>query len=95
MTSLMTAAYADIGSTAIGLTRGFHEVGFLASQFEQNAMTTAFITRLAVTSVLVGIYAISKEYPNRLTFSVDKAARITNIITWGVVALNAVQLAIH
>ncbi len=95
MTSLMASAYADITSTFIGLNNGFHEVGFLGSQMaEHNAMTHAYISRIAVTAIFIGIYALSKENPSRFTFSVDRAARIGNLLSWGAVTLNALQFVV-
>lgn len=93
MTSVVTAAFADAGTTAMGLNMGFREVGILPSHMVESGLTTeAYITRIAVSAVLIGIYALSKQYPNKYSDSVDKGIRIGNLVAWGVAALNAVQL---
>lgn len=94
MTSLLVGGVADIATTAVGLSQGFQEVGGFGSHAaETGNMNGAYIYRMAVTAILIGIYAYSKENPNRFSYSIDRAARISNLILWGVVALNAVQLA--
>lgn len=96
MTSVLTAGFADVGTTAMGLNMGFVEVGILPSHMIESGLATeAYITRIAVSAVLIGIYALSKQYPHKFTDSVDKGIRIGNIVAWGVAALNAVQLIQH
>lgn len=96
MTSVLAAGFADVGTTAIGLNSGFREVGILASQMVESGHTTeAYLTRIAVSAILIGIYAVSKEYPNKFTNSIDKGIRIGNIFAWGIAALNAAQIAAY
>jgi energy-converting hydrogenase Eha subunit A len=94
MSTFFIGGMSDVATTAVGLANGFKEVGPLASHLmEVDNDTGAYITRIAVTSVMLGVYALSKEYPNRFSYSVDRAMRISNLITWGIVALNVVQIA--
>lgn len=94
MTTFLVGGLGDVATTAVGLSNGFREVGPLGSQLmEADNHTGAYVARIAVTAVLLGLYALSKEHPNRFTYSVDRAMRISNVITWGIVALNAVQIA--
>lgn len=96
MTSVLSAGFADVGTTAMGLNFGFSEVGILPSYMVESGLTTeAYMTRIAVSAVLIGIYALSKQYPHKYTDAVDKGIRIGNIIAWGVAALNAAQLISH
>jgi hypothetical protein len=93
MTSFFAAGVTDVATTAVALNAGLVEVGLGARNLaEANNMAGAYVFRMAVTSVLIGLYAFSKEHPNRFSFSIDRATRIANIISWGVAALNAVQL---
>ncbi|SRR5581483_4388828 len=95
MTSVFASSIADVVSTHIGLSNGLQEVGiFGRMSFENHLITNAYISRVAMTAVLIGVYALCKQYPNRFSFSVDKATRIVNVITWGAVALNMAQLLI-
>jgi hypothetical protein len=94
MTSFFAAGVTDITTTAVALNSGLIEGGFAGRNLaEMHNMAGAYVFRMAVTSVLIGLYAYSKENPNRFSFSIDRATRIANIISWGVAALNAVQLA--
>jgi energy-converting hydrogenase Eha subunit A len=94
MTSFFVAGLSDIATTAIGLENGMVERGIAGKNLaETNNMVGAYVFRIAVTSVLIGLYAFSKENPSRFSFSIDRATRIANVICWGVVALNATQLA--
>jgi hypothetical protein len=93
MTSVLIGSMADVVSTHMGLNLGLKEIGLVGSlNFENHSMTNAYISRIAVTALIIGMYALTKEYPNRLSYSVDKATRIINLITWGVVAMNSIQL---
>lgn len=94
MTTFLAAGLGDVATTAVGLSNGFKETGIMGQHLvEMNNETGAYVARVAVSAVLIGIYALSKEYPNRFSFSVDRAMRISNVITWGIVALNTVQIA--
>ncbi len=76
-------------------TGKFEEVGILGRQlFSEGNMTGAYIARMGFAAVLIGVYALSKEYPNSLSFSVDRAMRISNVLVWGVLAVNMAQLVI-
>lgn len=94
MTTFFAGGMADIATTAIGLNAGFKEIGFLGSYMsEMNNMTGAYIVRTAISAILIGLYALTKEKNSRFAISFDGAVRISNVISWGVVALNAVQVA--
>lgn len=93
MTTFFIAGVVDIATTLIGTNLGLREVGPLgniANSLDQ--MNFAYVTRMSVTAGLVGIYALSKKYPGRYSFSVDKALRASNVLCWGVVALNTIQI---
>ena len=66
MTSFFMAGLFDVSSTAIGLRMGFQEVGPLASGVvESGNIHVAFISRMAVTAVMLGLYALTKKHNNR------------------------------
>lgn len=96
MTSFFVGSMGDIATTAYALNVGLPEKGVMGMRLaEMNNMTGAYIYRIAATVMLIGIYAISKERPGRFTFSADRALRAANLITWGITALNAVQIALY
>lgn len=95
MSSLFVGSVGDVATTAYALNQGLSEKGVMGARLmEMNNPTGAFIYRMAVTAVIIGIYAIAQEKPGRFTFSIDRAARIANVITWGITALNAVQIVL-
>ena len=94
MTACFFGGLGDITTTAIGLTYGLKEVGILGKPLVEADLTTdAYIIRMAATAIMIGSYALTQEHNSRFAFSFDKAIRIGNIFTWGVVALNTIQLA--
>lgn len=94
----MAATYADLLSTLYGIYGAhmhLYEAGILGTQnFEMGNLSESIILRVAVPTVLTGIYALSKENPNRLTFTIDKTMRIANVLCWAFVALNTVQFVL-
>jgi hypothetical protein len=95
MTSVFIASLGDVASTHLGISHGLKEMGVLGSHFfETNSMANAYIVRVATTALLIGVYALSKEYPGDFSFSIDKATRIINVLSWGVVSLNMLQLMV-
>jgi len=94
MTSLLAASVADVVTTGVGLNVGLTESGFAGSHFiESGNPDAAYVSRVAVTALLIGVYALSKEYPGRFSYSIDKAMNILNVVAWGIVVLNTAQIA--
>lgn len=94
MTAFFVAGMGDVATTAFGLAGGFLERGVAGRYLvEAGSPVNAMILRTAVTAVLIGTYALSQEKDWRYKFSFDRAIRISNIITWGVLAFNTIQFA--
>lgn len=94
MASFLTAGVADVATTMAALNIGLTESGIFGQKMaETENMNGAYMYRLAVTSIIVALYAFSKENPSRYSFSIDKATRIANIISWGIVTLNTLNIA--
>lgn len=90
MTSVVAASVADVLTTKIGLALGANEVGFIGRHMVESGMVDeAMFLRLGVAVTLMGIYALSKEYPNKYSDAIDKGVRIGNLYAWGIAALNA------
>lgn len=93
MTTFFAAGLTDVATTAVALKSGFSEIGIIGSRMHEVGNPDGmYVYRMAVTAVLIGLYAFSKEHPSRYSFSIDRATRIANIISWGVVALNSIQI---
>lgn len=94
MTTFMMAGLADVATTMGNLNLGYKEIGIAAGPMvEMGNHTGAYVYRMTVTAVLIGLYAFSKEHPHRFSFSIDRGVRIANVISWGIVTLNTMQLA--
>jgi len=94
MTTFFAGGMADVLSTEIGLQVGLNEAGIMGkSHIEAGRGHEAYMVRIAVTAVLIGLYALSKKHGGRWEFPLDKAIRIGNLITWGADVLNVVQIA--
>ena len=94
MTSFVAGQIADASITTIALGVGFPERGVGMSRLlETGGITDALLVKMAVTVIITGLYAISKELGSRHFWSIDKGTRIGNLVTWGAVALNTLRLA--
>jgi len=94
MTSFTLAHYSDtvISSVAMGINLpGFSEVGLLSLIPEVN-FGEAVIVKTAVTACLIGLYALTKKHNNRFAYSFEEALKISNVLTWGMTALNTLQV---
>jgi|SRR3989344_8792725 len=94
-TSLFAGAIADVSTTLIGFSKGVPEgmIG-MKNVIENSGVDDALILKMAVTSLIIGVYALSKQTEwERLGKSTDKAARLFNVCIWAGAALNAAYLA--
>ncbi len=93
MTSFLAGQLADASITTIGLSANFSEKGYWINHLlETGGMTNALLAKMAVTAVVIGLYALSKEKNSRHFPAIDKGTRVGNLVTWGVVALNTLRL---
>lgn len=93
VTSVMTAGLADVATSVIGFAKGLEEGGLLASHLiEQGDVNEAILARMGVATVLMVIYLLNKERPNKYSRSIDRGIRVGNIYAWSVAALNAVYI---
>lgn len=93
MTSCLLAGVGDVATSALGLSVGLREVSPLAGQLvEAGNADAAFISRMASTAVLIGLYALSRKHAGVYTQGLDNILGISNVIAWGVVALNILNI---
>lgn len=93
VTTFLAGHLADASISTIGIAANFSEHGFLANRLlETEGLPNALLAKMAVTAVVIGLYAFSKENNSRFFPPVYQAMRFTNLITWGLVALNSLKL---
>ena len=91
--SFFVANLADVGSTIIGVRLGMQEIGGVAGPMIESGNEEVFyLLKMGITAGLIGIYLLSQEKGGRLGYVVGNSVRILNILTWGVIALNTVQI---
>lgn len=93
MSLFMAAGLGDIATTSFALSQGYKEAWILGPFVEKYNLTGALIFRMAVTAVVIGGYALTKERNGRFAYSFDKALRLGNVFYWGILAINTLQLA--
>ena len=94
MTSLLASVFANAGTTMVGFSRGHTEISPLLQTFtERGDVSEAIIVKTAVISAIICLYALSKQNPGRWEFSIDRSARIINVLSWSAAALNAARLS--
>lgn len=96
MTSFLAANFLDIATTAYGVGLGFREVGIYGKNMvESGHISDTFLLRTAVTAIYIGTYALAKKSESSFSFPLEKSMQIANVLSWGVMAFNAVQIASH
>ncbi len=94
MTTFFAGGMADVATTMVGLRLGIQEGGIAGGPLvEQGYETNAYVFRVAVTAAWIGLYSLSKQHPGRWDFSIDRAVRIANVISWSVAVMNAIEVA--
>lgn len=96
MTSYFLANVSDLAITAIGLKFSrVTELNPLGNDFslmreilQVDNGQAILITKLAVTTALISLYALSQENKNRLTWPVEKALIFGNVLYWSIVCWN-------
>lgn len=96
MSSVMTAGIADVYTSLIGFSQGIEEGGLLAGYLvEKGDVDGAIWARIGVAALLVGLYALNKEFPNKYSEAIDKGVRAGNLYAWSVAALNAIFISMR
>jgi hypothetical protein len=105
MTSVFLAEGLDIAMTALSLNHyGGTEISpfggaELLRNFDQNE---AFILKMGVVAILIGIYALTSIYEPQINIAkskikakyvTERALQGANIFAWGVIAWNSANLA--
>lgn len=96
MTSFLAANMADVVLTKIA-TEHFNaaEFGVLGSQMTEipNGNELVYASKIAITTIIIGLYALTQKEGKRWKFSTDKVLKIGNVMVWGVVTWDAANLA--
>jgi hypothetical protein len=93
MTAFAGSQMADAAISTLAICTGALETGpFMGLVVEKGGLDQALITKMAITVVLIGLYAISNKNESKYFKPIDKALRLGNLITWGVVALQTVGM---
>ena len=84
----------DSTSTPILLTQeGWSEMNSLAStKFAGGEMYEVIMIKMLLTATLIGTYALAKGINSKWEYPIGKALRIGNIVIWGVLVWNAVNV---
>jgi hypothetical protein len=93
MASFFAANVADVGITLAGLNMGMKEILPLKPLVEGGEFQNAVLIKMALVSIYIGLYALTRGRKNSADFILDKTMMAMNLITWGVVALNTAQVA--
>ena len=94
MTTFCASQIADASITTLALGVGFPENGaWMSRVIESGGLNNALLAKMAVTTVLIGLYTFSKENKSKYFRPVDHGLRLTGLMTWGIAAANALRLA--
>lgn len=94
ITSFFTAMAADSAiSYLFTMNEGWREGNWLvASKIEQGELNQVIIAKMGFTAVLIGTYALSSKLNSRWEYPTRKALQISNVIMWGFMVWNTVNI---
>lgn len=94
--SFVLANVCDALITGVALNLpGFVEKGIVAQHMLANAQgIRVLIFKIAVTALLIGVYALFTERRGRWSFAIHNGLQIGTVIVWAVVAWNELNVAL-
>ncbi|MFA5987942.1 MAG: hypothetical protein WC797_04835 [Candidatus Paceibacterota bacterium] len=84
---------ADASITTLGVSIHHAENSlWMKSLQEQGGLSHMLVAKIAVSSLVLGLYAISREANSKYASPVEKGLIIGNLATWVVVSYNTLRL---
>jgi hypothetical protein len=95
ITMFFLGNFVDSTSTPIILAQeGWSEMNSLAAQkFGDGEMYEVIMIKMLLTATMIGTYALAKGINSKLEYPLEKALRIGNLVVWGVLVWNTVNIA--